>query len=74
VEVTYDPAAVSLADLGRALEQAGYPVSDGRLPQAPAPATQSGPHSKDLAWDALGVRVTRTNQADLAMSGEFRRY
>jgi excisionase family DNA binding protein len=72
VQVTYNPATVSPADLGRALEQAGYPVGDGLLPQSPAPAT--GPHAKDLAWDALGVRVTRTNQADLAMSGEFRRY
>ena len=77
VQVTYNPAAVSPADLGRALEQAGYPVSDGSSPPAPAPATlgrQAGPHAKDLAWDALGARVTRTNQADLAMSGEFRRY
>ena len=70
VQVTYNPAAISPGDLGRVLEQAGYSVSNGHVPPAPAP----GPHAKDPAWDALGVRVTHTQQADLAMSGEFRRY
>lgn len=70
VQVTFDPAIVSHEDINLALERAGYPVSNGHLPPAPAP----GPHAKDPAWDALGVRVTRTHQADLAMSGEFRRY
>jgi len=70
VQVTYQPGTVTPDDIRRALEQSGYPVGDGRVVPAPAP----GPHAKDLAWDTLGVRVTKTNAADLAMSGEFRRY
>jgi excisionase family DNA binding protein len=70
VQVTFDPTSTSPDHLTRALEQAGYSVSNGHLPPSPAP----GPHAKDPAWDALGARVTQTNQADLAMSGEFRRY
>jgi len=70
VQVTYDPASVSADGISQALEQAGYPAGNGHLPSGPSPA----PHAKDPAWDALGVRATRTNQADLQMSGEFRRY
>jgi excisionase family DNA binding protein len=70
VQVTYEPASVSPESIGQALEQAGYPIGNGHLPAGPTPAA----NAKDPAWDALGVRVTETNQADLKMSGEFRRY
>jgi excisionase family DNA binding protein len=70
VQVTYDPQTASPDSIGQALEQAGYSVGNGHLPPGPA----AGPKAKDPAWDALGVRVTKTNRADLAMSGEFRRY
>ena len=56
--------------VGQALDQAGYPVGNGQLPSGPS----AGPKAKDPAWDALGVRVTKTNQTDLEMSGEFRMY
>jgi hypothetical protein len=29
---------------------------------------------KDPKWEEAGMRMTKTNQADLEMSGEFRRY
>jgi excisionase family DNA binding protein len=70
VQVTYDPALLSAQDISQALEQAGYPV--GEEEELPAPT--AGLSSKDPAWDVLGARVTETNQADLTMSGEFRRY
>ena len=61
VQVTYDPSTVSPDGISQALEQAGYPVGNGQLPSGPV----AGPKAKDPAWDALGVRVTTTNQADL---------
>ena len=74
VQVTYDPAILSPQDISRALEQAGYPVSDGVAEGEGRLTAPVGLSSKDPAWDALGARVTKTNQADLTMSGEFRRY
>jgi excisionase family DNA binding protein len=72
VAVTFDPTKISAEDIARELTQAGYP------PQTPDDAPQRPPVAvrrlKDPAWDALGVRVTTTNTADLEMSGEFRRY
>jgi copper chaperone CopZ len=70
VQVAYDPEAVSPDGISQALEQAGYPMDNGQLPAGPS----AGPKAKDPAWDALGVRVTKTGEADLAMSGEFRMY
>lgn len=70
VQVTYEPETVSPDEISQALEQTGYPAGDGHLPSAPSTL----PNAKDPAWDALGVRVTKTNEADLKLSGEFRRY
>jgi excisionase family DNA binding protein len=75
VQVTYDPALLSPQDISRALEQAGYPAGEGQFGEGEAlVAPTPGLSTKDPAWDALGARVTETNQADLTMSGEFRRY
>jgi excisionase family DNA binding protein len=70
VQVAYDPALLSAQDISQALEQAGYPVGEDEALPAPTP----GLSTKDPAWDVLGARVTETNQSDLTMSGEFRRY
>jgi excisionase family DNA binding protein len=70
VQVTYEPEKISADQLGQALDRAGYPVGNGHHPSAPARLR----NAKDPAWDALGVRVTETNQSDLKLSGEFRRY
>lgn len=61
VQVTYDPSTVSPDGISQALEKAGYPVGNGQLPSGPV----AGPKAKDPAWDALGVRVTKTDEADL---------
>jgi copper chaperone CopZ len=68
--VTYDPARITRAALEQALAQAGYPAQDGEIPAMTAP----GEHGRDPKWELLGARVTRTNRADVEMSGEFRRY
>jgi excisionase family DNA binding protein len=70
VQVAYESATISPDDIGRILEQAGYPVGNGEVPASPSPL----PNAKDPAWDTLGVRVTETNQLDLKLSGEHRRY
>ena len=61
VEVSYDPSSISPDGIGQALEQAGYSPGNGQLPAGPV----AGPKAKDPAWDTLGVRVTKTHQADL---------
>ena len=69
VIVTYDAEQVDSSAIKEALSKAGY---------APGEATpilaQSGEQFQDPAWVDLGVRVRQTNQKDLEMSGEFRRY
>ncbi len=70
VQVAYEPSAISVDDINRILEQAGYQAGNGAISSSPSPL----PNAKDPAWNALGVRVTKTNQVDLKLSGEFRRY
>ncbi len=68
--LSFDPARVSRAAIEQALAQAGYPVDDAEIPVL----TAAGPAKRDPKWEVLGARVTRTNRADVEMSGEFRRY
>ena len=68
--VVFDPAKTDRTAIELALAQAGYPVADGQIPVMTAP----GEHLRDPKWEVLGARVTRTNRADVDMSGEFRRY
>ena len=69
VIVSYDPDKTDQAAVAQALAQAGYP------PDKTTPIlAESGKQFKDPAWDTLGVRTTQTNEMDLQMSGEFRRY
>jgi copper chaperone CopZ len=69
VIVTYDRDQVTPAAIEQALVQAGY------SPDAQTPIlAQSGERFRDPAWEAIGVRVTQTNDADLRMSGDFRKY
>ena len=69
VIVSYDPDKADLQAIQNVLAEAGY----GPDKTTPILA-QSGERFKDPAWDALGVRVTETNEADIRMSGEFRKY
>jgi copper chaperone CopZ len=69
VIVTYDPAAIQPEAIEKALAQAGYGPDDS----TPVLAGSSNQY-KDPSWESLGSRVTETNQADLALSGDFRKY
>lgn len=69
VEVQFDPAKINEDTLARILGQAGYEVGDGVVP--PELAEWQPPAR---SWDLLGKRPTETNPADIALSGEFRKY
>jgi copper chaperone CopZ len=66
VRLEYDPAKTDPQKIAAGLERAGYPV--GEAAEAEAPPTDKP------AWASAGVRVTTTDPADLAMSGDHRKY
>jgi copper chaperone CopZ len=66
LHLEYDPAKTDPQRIVARLEQAGYPAGDH--PEADAPPTAKP------AWATAGVRVTATDPADLAMSGDHRKY
>ncbi|MBN1639669.1 MAG: heavy-metal-associated domain-containing protein [Anaerolineae bacterium] len=69
VIVSYDEGRVAQADIEAALSEAGYG------PESSTPIlAESGVNYRDPAWEALAVRASDTNEADLRMSGEFRKY
>jgi copper chaperone CopZ len=68
VVVKHDPIKLTQPAIVEALAQAGYGV-DEVLELEGKPLNAGDP-----AWDRLGVRVTKTDQRDLELSGEFRRY
>lgn len=66
VTVDFDPAATSADAIAKALASGGYPAGD--LPECgPVPG-------KKEAWNSCGYRSVVTNYADLAMSGDHRKY
>ena len=72
VRVFFDPGRTSAQVIVKALMAAGYPPSgfeENGASQVPVSAGKTDP-----AWTALAMRTIQTNQADLAMSGEFRKY
>ena len=62
----YDPAKTDAQKIAAQLEQAGYTVGE-------AADGEAAPSNKP-AWASAGVRVTTTDPADLAMSGDHRKY
>ncbi|MGD2145524.1 MAG: heavy-metal-associated domain-containing protein [Anaerolineae bacterium] len=70
VLVTYDEAKVKEAAIEEALVGAGYPAGEGEMPVVVQPTEKL----RDPQWEELGFRATTTNQDDLEMSGEFRKY
>lgn len=70
VLVDYNNRKVKRAAIEKTLAEAGYPVGEGELPVL----TQPTDLRRDPQWEILGSRMTKTNRADLEMSGEFRRY
>jgi copper chaperone CopZ len=68
VMVEYDPDDLDEAAIAATLAEAGYKVDE-------AFEWESEPlEGGDPAWERLDVRVTKTNERDLTLSGEFRRY
>jgi copper chaperone CopZ len=66
VRLEYDPATTDPQKIAARLEQAGYTIGD-------AADAEASPTDKP-AWATAGVRVTSTDPADLAMSGDHRKY
>ena len=65
LRVAYDPDATGQASLLEALTAVGYPPGD--------PPVEPGNEMNKPAW-AAAPRVTTTDAADLAMSGDYRQY
>ncbi len=61
-----DPARLDAARVSDHLTAAGYPP--GKLE-----AAHDIPRAKP-EWAGAGIRITRTNQVDLTMSGDHRKY
>ena len=66
--VSYDPDKLKPAAIEKALAEAGYPVGE----ETPVLLTSS-PIKRDPQWEKLAIRSTMTYQAELEMSGEYRR-
>ncbi len=68
VSIEFYSAKTSQAALVKALTDAGYAPGELEV------VTPKGYGRFDPSWDTNGVRVTVTNQVDLQLSGEFRKY
>jgi copper chaperone CopZ len=68
VVVEFDEKKTSADALAKALTDAGY------APGKEVVVEKSPFATPDVAWEKLGVRATETNQVDLQLSGEFRKY
>jgi copper chaperone CopZ len=66
VNIGFEPSTTSADALRDALAAAGYPAGE-------APGATDVPTNKP-AWNGAGSRATSTNAADLAMSGDHRKY
>lgn len=70
VAIEYDPGKVDPSTLAKLLADAGYPPSDRVIPDDGAVVYGEA----DSMWRERGSRVTETDQRDIEMSGDFRRY
>ncbi|MEW6567737.1 MAG: heavy-metal-associated domain-containing protein [Chloroflexota bacterium] len=70
VMISFDPRKVNSTAIETALTEAGYSPGSGETPAL----VEASKIKRDPQWEALGSRVTKTNEADIRMSGEFRRY
>lgn len=68
VVIEFDEKKTTQDALVKALSDAGYAPGKEEVVEKSPFATP------DVAWEKLGVRSTETNQIDLQLSGEFRKY
>jgi copper chaperone CopZ len=68
--ISFDPKKVKQENIEQTLADAGYPLDEGETPVL----VEASDIKRDPKWAELDIRVTETNQADIEMSGEFRRY
>ena len=69
IMVKFDPGKLNESAVAEALAGAGYAVG-AALELDGAPTSDTG----DPSWKELGVRATTTDERDVALSGDFRRY
>lgn len=71
VRVTFDPSRISSQIIVMALLDAGFAPAgfDGSAVDVPVSKGKTDP-----GWNVLAMRAIQTNPADMAMSGEFRKY
>ena len=69
VMISFDPKKVKQPLIEEALSNAGYPVGQGEPPML----VEFGDIKRDPKWEVLDIRVTETYEAEVQMSGEFRR-
>lgn len=70
VMIAYDPGKLEPAAIEKSLAEAGYPPGEGETPVL----VERSAIKRDPQWERLAARSTQTYQADIDMSGEFRRY
>jgi len=70
VMISYDPKALQAGEIEEALKSAGYPPGEG----GPPILVEASAIKRDPQWQILDLRMTKTQHADIEMSGEFRRY
>jgi copper chaperone CopZ len=68
--VTYEPSKTSPEAIEEATVNAGYPVGEAELPVL----VEREKIGRDPQWAKFDLRVSKTNETDLEMSGEHRRY
>jgi excisionase family DNA binding protein len=73
LRIFFDPSRTSAQVIVKALVAAGYPPTgfedNGKAQIVPVSTGKTDP-----AWTALAMRTIQTHPADMAMSGEFRKY
>ena len=69
VIVTFDEGKIQPAAIEQSLADAGYAPD-----KVPPVLAESGTQFQDPSWQTFSPRVTATNQTDLAMSGDHRKY
>jgi len=69
VMVSFDPKKIKQPAIEEALSNAGFTVGEGQPPIL----VEFNNIKRDPKWELLDIRVTATYEAEVRMSGDFRR-